>query len=42
MNVDMFAGQCAISKAFKANGYHTVSLDLVLDDRDDTYQILSC
>lgn len=35
VNLDMFAGQCAISRAFQARGYRTCSLDIAIDERDD-------
>lgn len=40
VNLDFFAGQCAISRAFKARGYTTCSLDIDIDPRDDILEPL--
>lgn len=32
--IDMFAGKCAVSRAFRAKGFSTAALDVELDDRD--------
>ena len=37
VNLDVFAGQCAVSRAFKAKGYSTCSLDIDIDPRDEPY-----
>lgn len=34
VNLDMFAGKCSISKAFKARNYHTASLDIEINEKD--------
>ena len=34
-NIDMFAGAAAISRAFRAHGYSTATLDIALDKRDE-------
>lgn len=33
---DFFAGRCAISRAFKARGYPSCALDIILDERDES------
>ncbi|CAK9106189.1 unnamed protein product [Durusdinium trenchii] len=34
-NVDLFAGKCAISRSFKAQGYATCSMDIEINELDD-------
>ena len=34
-NVDMFAGKCAISRAFKGKGFAVMAQDIELDSRDE-------
>ena len=33
-NVDLFAGKCAISRSFKAQGYATCSMDIEINELD--------
>lgn len=35
--LDMFAGRCAVSKAYVAKGYNACALDIELDARDVTW-----
>lgn len=37
-NCDFFAGKCAISKAFRANNHAACSLDIAIDERDESQQ----
>ncbi len=36
VNIDYFAGKCSISKAFRARGYTAASLDIDINEKDDT------
>lgn len=38
--IDLFAGKCAISKAYVAKGLRACALDILLDARDDAWLYL--